>query len=354
MNDIEQRCINLMKEAWRRQASDIHFHPKEAYISVQFRIDGRLVPYAKLKRAIYERMLSYFKFQAKMDIGEKRRPQNGAMTLSIDGQKLSVRLSTIPTPYQESLALRLLPLNQHVSLDKLFLFRESANRLSALINSPAGFAILTGPTGSGKTTTIYACLLEAVHKHRRRVITIEDPIEKTNDAFTQLEVNEKAGITFEEGFKASLRHDPDIIMIGEIRDQMTAQIAVRAALTGHFIVTSMHAKNPLGALYRLLEFGIPLTDIQQTVVAVASQRLVPVLCPVCGPERGESGSDHFKTNRKAIIELLADDTLEQTLEHIGSKTSPMPDYPTLKDELEKGIQLGYVHSEYEQEEIGFV
>lgn len=347
MNDIEKRSLKIIEEALDRQVSDIHFQPKENFIQLQFRIAGELHPYIQIKDQLYTKILSHFKFQANMDIGEKRRPQNGALTLSFHGKKVSIRLSTMPTPFNESLVLRLLPQENNFSFKDLFLFPNPANRMPTLIQEQAGFMILTGPTGSGKTTTIYALLHEAVSKYNRRVITIEDPVEKINDSFTQLEVNERAGITFSEGFKASLRHDPDVIMIGEIRDAETAKIAIKAALSGHLIITTMHAKNTIGALYRLLEFGISFSDIQQTVTAVATQNLINTICPNCKGNCGPQCISQTK-RRLAIFELLSDQNLIETLAHIYNQKNPLPTYPKLRDEINKAIQLGYLPKDYNE------
>lgn len=349
MNEVERRGTELVKQALNKRASDIHFHPKEKMIVIQFRINGALYEYGTMQKPFYERLLSHFKFQAKMDIGEKRRPQSGALNLSLHGQNVSVRLSTLPTPYLESLALRLLPQDQQMRLDELFLFPTAGNRLATLLKHTAGLMLLTGTTGSGKTTTIYALLHEAVKQNNRRVITVEDPIEKLNDAFTQMEVNEKAGITFAEGFKASLRHDPDLLMIGEIRDAKTAKIAIQAALSGHFVISSMHAKNPIGALYRLREFGIPFIDIQQTVIAVATQMLVNMSCQHCGSDCQSDCKDKGASRRAAVLELLSGSSLEQVFSHIEAPTNPLPTYPTLKDEITKGVALGLLpNNAYQQ------
>lgn len=280
-----------------------------------------------------------------MDIGEKRRPQNGSIVLTIQGKQLAIRLSTLPTPFSESLALRLLPQNEKMSLHDLFLFQESANQLSSLMKETSGLLLLTGPTGTGKTTTIYAILHELALTYNRRVITIEDPVEKTNDALVQMEINERAGITFSEGFKACLRHDPDVIMVGEIRDDMTANITIKAALSGHLVISTMHARNTIGALYRLLEFGIPQVDIQQTVIAVATQKLVNTVCPTC-EQLCQRPCPHYREERRlALLELLVHHPLKEAIEHLTSPNDTLPTYATLSDEMNRAIQSGFVIKE---------
>lgn len=349
---IEQKGLHLIQEAYKRDASDIHFHPKDQFVLIQFRINGQLTEKSQLHLAEYDRLLSHFKFQANMDIGEKRRPQNGSILLTLQNKRLAIRLSTIPTPFSESLALRLLPQNDKTLLHELFLFPESVEQLSSLLNESSGLCLLTGATGTGKTTTIYALLHELANVQNRRVITIEDPIEKSNDALIQMEINERAGITFSEGFKACLRHDPDVIMIGEIRDDITAKITIKAALSGHFVITTMHAKNTIGALYRLLEFGIPLVDIYQTVIAIATQKLINTKCPTCQQYCQPTCQYYRKQRRLALLELLANHPLKEAITHLESPNHSLPPYTTLSDEMKRAIQSGYVSKEQSEQWIG--
>lgn len=339
MINIENRCLTLLKHAANENASDIHFKPKKKFVEIHFRIYGRTYLFEQISETLYNRMLSHFKFQANMDIGEKRKPQNGSLALSINNKALNIRLSTLPTPYSESLVLRLLPQDNHLSFEELFLFPNSAKPLLTYIQQEQGLIILTGPTGSGKTTTIYALLAHAAHVLEKRVLTIEDPIEKLTDSFVQMEVNQKAGITFYEGFKAILRHDPDIIFIGEIRDAETAKIVIEAALSGHMIVSTMHAKNTLGAIHRLLEFNIPLADLQQTMTAIVTQKLVNLVCMQC---QDDCNIDSHPKKRLALIEMLAEKNLEDALHAIKHHEKPRLSISTLEHEFKKAIKQGYV------------
>lgn len=345
MTEIERLCIDIIAAAASDNASDIHFQPKKHSIHIQFRIRGEIHPYKQISETLYSRMLSHYKFQANMDIGEKRKPQNGSLTLFILNKPLNIRLSTIPTPFNESLVLRLLPQRNNIAFQNLFLFPETAKPLLLYIQEQHGLIVLTGPTGAGKSTTIYALLQVAAEKYNRRVLTIEDPIEIQNDAFTQMEINKKAGITFAEGFKASLRQDPDIIFVGEIRDVETAKIAVKAALSGHLIVTTMHAKNTIGAIYRLLEFGIPLTDIQQTMTAIATQQLVNIVCSEC---RQYCNIEIHEKKRLALIELLSKENLSDSLFAIQRNEQPSIAHPTLQDEISKAIIKGYLPKNFHE------
>lgn len=340
--DIESRCMELLKRAAFKQASDIHFKPKKNIIEIHFRTYGHIHVVEKISEALYNRMLSHFKFQANMDIGEKRKPQNGSLALQFNGKTINIRLSTLPTPHNESLVLRLLPQDDDNSFENLFLFKNSAKPLLSYMKQEQGLIIVTGPTGSGKTTTIYALLAHAARVLQKRVISIEDPIEKLNDLFIQMEVNPKAGITYYEGFKAILRHDPDIIFIGEIRDKETAKIVIEAALSGHLIVSTMHAKNTLGAIYRMLEFNISLADIEQTMTAIVTQKLINILCSEC---RDDCEIDSHPKKRLALIEILAENHLKDALSSIKQQKTPNLHISTLDEELKKAIALGFVKGE---------
>lgn len=339
MRDIEKQCFELIETATSQSASDIHFQPKKNSIHIQFRIRGQIQHYKEINPIVYNRMLSHFKFQANMDIGEKRKPQNGSLTLSVLKTIVNIRLSTIPTPINESLVLRLLPQKKNLAFQDLFLFPHSAKPLLTSIKEQHGLIILSGPTGVGKSTTIYSLLQVATEQYQRRVLTIENPIEIQNDAFTQLEINEKAGITFAEGIKASLRQDPDIIFVGEIRDEITAKIVIKAALSGHLVVTTMHAKNTIGAIFRLLDFGIPLSDIKQTLSIIATQELINIICEQCGYD-----CNHEEHNQKrlALIEILSGQVLTEALYAI-EQNKPLPtSYSTLQTQRRKAIQEGFL------------
>ncbi|MDP4156938.1 MAG: ATPase, T2SS/T4P/T4SS family, partial [Bacillota bacterium] len=211
-----------------------------------------------------------------------------------------------------------------------------------------GLIIFTGPTGSGKSTTLYSLLNETAHLFHRNVITLEDPIEKNYDSVLQVQVNEKAGITYATGLKAILRHDPDIIMVGEIRDSETAKIAVRAALTGHLVLTTMHTRDAKGAVYRLHEFGANWLEVEQTLVAVTAQRLVELTCPFCEDECTPFCYSGGRWKRASVFELLSGKNLHLTMKEAKGVKVDL-NYRTLKDVIRKGIALGYIkESEYER------
>lgn len=283
-----------------------------------------------------------------MDIGEKRRPQSGAYTYQYKDEKIGLRISTLPAYKNESMVIRLLPQNNKIPSFKLSLFPETSKKLISLLKHAHGLIIFTGPTGSGKTTTLYSMLSETAEIVNRNVITLEDPIEKPSETVLQVQVNERAGISYSAGLKAILRHDPDIIMVGEIRDRETAETAIRAALTGHLVLTTMHTRDAKGAIYRLSEFGINWLEIEQTLIAVTAQRLVELTCPYCdggcSPFCYSTGSG----KRGNVFEILSGRDLNAAL--MEAKGEPQVHrYKTLKDAITKGIALGYIkESEYQR------
>lgn len=233
---IEKIVELLLSHALNNKVTDVHIVPRRHDYHVQFRQFGRIYPHRNLSSKTGERLISHLKFMSTLDISEKRKPQSGSFQLNLSKQLVSLRISTLPTSLsKESLVIRILPNDDQISLDQLSLFPSSLKKLLALIQHSHGMIIFTGPTGSGKSTTMYTLVEHCANKLMRNVITLEDPVEKQSDSFLQVQVNEKAGITYSTGLKAILRHDPDIILVGEIRDGETAQIAVRAALTGHSV-----------------------------------------------------------------------------------------------------------------------
>lgn len=344
LNNVEQKSQSLLTKAVTANASDIHLIPRRNDAIVRLRVDGALTDVDTMAKRLAEKLISHFKFLAGMDIGEKRRPQNGALDMRVKQRLVNLRLSTLPTPFSESLVLRILPQEETYSLSELSLFPQTNKQLLSLMDKSNGLILLTGPTGSGKTTLLYSLLNTAVERFSRQVITFEDPIEKKSDLFVQMEVNEKADITYAEGFKSILRHDPDIIMVGEIRDQETAQIAVRAALTGHLVLSTVHTRNSLGCIYRLLELGIPATHLEQTLTAVVAQRLVELVCPYCGEHCHPECRIWRERRRLGVYEILAGKQLALLLTSLRES----PDHPyipklkTVEDLIKRGIAYGFL------------
>jgi competence protein ComGA len=346
LNSIEQLAERVIIDAVRNNATDIHFLPRKNDTLVKVRIGNKLIPKFSIPKQECERLISHFKFTASMDIGERRRPQSGSFSYEVDNRVIGLRLSTLPASNSESLVIRLLPQETHIPFHRLSLFPAMTRKLIALLKHSHGLIIFTGPTGSGKTTTLYSLLNETSHLFQRNVITLEDPIEKEYDSVLQVQVNEKAGVSYTTGLKAILRHDPDIIMVGEIRDAETAKIAVRAALTGHLVLSTLHTRNARGAIFRLKEFGVNLLEIEQTLVAVTAQRLVELTCPFCENDCSPFCFSTGRPKRANVIEILHGRALASVLKEVKGEV-PYVRYPykTLKEHIRKGIALGFIKEE---------
>lgn len=276
------RLINAMlTEAIKDKASDIHIETYERHLQVRFRVDGVLREILRLPRNLASLLISRIKVMAKLDIAEKRIPQDGRMVLRIGGRAIDVRISTLPSNYGERIVLRLLDKNS-VSLDlaTLGLSPQNQQHIDELIQRPHGIILVTGPTGSGKSTTLYAAL-SRLNVRVRNIMTVEDPIEYELDCISQTQINPKVGMTFARSLRAILRQDPDVVLVGEIRDGETAQIAVQASLTGHLVLSTLHTNSALGALSRLKDMEIPPFLLSTSLLAVLAQRLVRTLCPDC-------------------------------------------------------------------------
>ena len=348
MHTIEKLAERIIKDAARNHASDIHIVPRRNDTLIQLRLANKLIPRLYLPREECDRLIAHFKFMASMDIGEKRRPQSGAYSYFIDDKIVGLRFSTLPSSHNESLVIRILQQQEQIPFYQISLFPKMTRKLLALLKHAHGLIILTGPTGSGKTTTLYSLLNETSHLFNRNIITLEDPIEKENDLVLQVQVNEKAGVTYATGLKAILRHDPDIIMVGEIRDAETAKIAVRAALTGHLVLSTMHTRNATGAIYRLIEFGVNPLEIEQTLVAITAQRLVELSCPYCKKECSPYCYCYGRWKRASVFELLAGRGLNAAIREAKGE-EVFPYYKTLKDIIRMGIALGYIkETEYDR------
>lgn len=331
LNPAAALSHQLLTAAIEAQASDIHFYPFSGETDIYFRIHGKRILYKQIRTQRYQLLLTYYKFTSEMDIGEIRKPQNGTITHKQASRKYALRLSTLPINHTESLAIRILPQEENLTLEQLFLFPSQLNTLKEWITNRAGIILFTGPTGSGKTTTLYA-LLQAILKEKSyQTITLEDPIEKKMNDILQVQVNERAGVTYQTGLKAALRHDPDIIMIGEIRDKYTAQFAFDASLTGHLVLSTLHAKNAQGTIHRLLEMGLKKTDLQQSLIAVAALDLIPIQI-----------NNNIK-RRAAILELLDGELLEDTINGVNVTESKV--FTSFEYLRKKAFAYGYISEE---------
>jgi type IV pilus assembly protein PilB len=273
-----------MEQAVREAASDIHIEPFEKVTRVRYRVDGSLFDAIDFTRKLHPAVSSRIKIMANIDISEKRRPQDGRILIKTLNKNIDLRVSTLPTIYGEKVVLRLLDQsNAMVGLEKLGLEQADRELVDKIIGSPYGIVLVTGPTGSGKSTTLYS-VLERLSKPEVNIITVEDPVEYTMTGINQIQVNEKAGLTFSEALRSILRQDPDKIMVGEIRDLETAQLAVRAALTGHLVLSTLHTNDAPSATVRLIEMGIAPFLVSSSLIAVVAQRLIRKLCEHCKQE----------------------------------------------------------------------
>ena len=276
------RLINaILTEAVRENASDIHIETFETRLLIRFRIDGLLREMARPRRELATLLVSRIKVMARLDIAEKRVPQDGRISLKVGGREVDVRVSTLPSANGERVVLRLLDKQAgRLTLQHLGMNPRDRQLLEGNLNKPHGILLVTGPTGSGKTTTLYASLV-TLNTGTCNILTVEDPIEYNLEGIGQTQVNTKVDMTFARGLRAILRQDPDVVMVGEIRDRETAEIAVQASLTGHLVLSTLHTNSAIGAVTRLVDMGIEPFLLSSSLLGVLAQRLVRVLCPSC-------------------------------------------------------------------------
>jgi len=276
------RLINaLLTEALKENASDVHIEPFEGRLAVRLRVDGVLREVLAPPKMIAPLLVSRVKVMANLDIAERRLPQDGRISLRIAGRPVDVRVSTIPTGHGERVVLRLLDKAEgRLDLEQLGMARQTRDEIDRLIHRPHGILLVTGPTGSGKTTTLYAALTR-LNDAERNMMTVEDPIEYYLDGISQTQVSSKVDMTFARGLRAILRQDPDVVMVGEIRDLETVQIAIQASLTGHTVLSTLHTNSAVGAITRLRDMGVEPFLLSSSLMGVLAQRLVRRLCPSC-------------------------------------------------------------------------
>jgi len=343
----------LFYQAIKKRASDIHIEVQEKKGEVRFRIDGMLIKNADLDKKVVNLIISRIKVISNLDISEKRIPQDGRTQIKISGEILDVRVSILPTFYGERVVMRLLMQSSQIpEIDALGFDSELIGDVKKLLRSSHGIILVTGPTGSGKTTSLHSFLREVEEPHKN-LITVEDPVEYKSDKIAQIQVNEKVGLTFASALRSILRQDPDVIMIGEIRDEETADIAVRAALTGHLVFSTLHTNSAAATISRLSDMGVEPFLISSSLLGILAQRLVRILCCECKieDELAENFVDDYRlpkgariykavgckkcnysgyAGRKSIGELLVMDDRVRDL--LKSTT----DEHTIKNELQKG------------------
>ena len=362
------RFINaVLTEAIKNNASDVHIEPYENRLGVRFRIDGVLQEVLQTRRALAPLVVSRIKVMSKLDIAEKRLPQDGRISLKIAGRAVDVRVSTMPSGHGERVVLRLLDKRAgRLDLASLGMEEQSQQLMDELIHKPHGILLVTGPTGSGKTTTLYAAL-ERINDNSRNIMTVEDPIEYFIDGIGQSQVNTKVEMTFARGLRAILRQDPDVVMVGEIRDLETAEIAVQASLTGHLVLSTLHTNTAAGAVTRLRDMGVEPFLLSSSLIGVLAQRLVRVLdddtkVPYVAREYecrtlkldaenpptlykpGTSDASGFH-GRTGIYELITIDDTMRTMIHDGASEQKLEKYartmtPSIRDDGRRRVLDG--------------
>ncbi|WP_404814534.1 GspE/PulE family protein [Clostridium estertheticum] len=272
---------SIISDAIKLKASDIHIEPFESYIKIRYRIDGTLKEISKYNKDIFSAFITRIKILAELNIAEKRIPQDGRILTIVDNKKVDLRVSTLPTIHGEKVVIRVLDReNFLVGKEKLGMNEDDLEKVARILKNPYGIILVTGPTGSGKSTTLYT-LLSELNDNSKNIITVEDPVEYVVDGINQVNVNPKAGLTFASGLRSILRQDPDVLMIGEIRDNETAEIATRASITGHIVLSTIHTNDAPSAIVRLIDMDIQPYLVASAIAGIISQRLVKKVCPMC-------------------------------------------------------------------------
>lgn len=319
---VEQKCEHLLLKAYHFGATDLLLVPSNINYRIYFRKYDKLLHAGELPNDLAERMISYYKFLAQLDISERRKPQSGSFQKAMEQQSYAFRVSTLPSVFlKESLIIRLLLQNHSFPLTSLCFFKSSAYKLMELVQNRQGLLFFTGATGSGKSTSLYSLIHYCSTELNRHVISLEDPVENNQANLLQIQVNERAGVTYATGLKAILRHSPDVIMIGEIRDKETAKIAIEASLTGHLVVSTIHAKDSISCLYRLMDLGVSIDELRQTIIGIVAQVLFH--------------SSALQNDRRALYEILSDIHLNHAITAISNKGNfQLPYELTIKGQKE--------------------
>lgn len=339
--DIEEFALQLVAQASFSGVSDIHVLPEgQNVFLIYFRIGGNMVLHKSIAKDDGERMISYFKYMANMDVGERRKPQSGSAHVTNEHMHYALRFSTITNfRAQETMVIRLLNQAKSRLLLESTYFPQEVREIERLAKYQSGLLLFSGPVGSGKTTTMYELIREGSHSQKQQVITVEDPVEIEEPSFLQCQVNEKAGITYSTLLRSSLRHHPDVLIIGEIRDEETAKMAIRGALTGHLILASIHAKNTIGVLSRLEELGVSKEQLHQSLLGIVYQKLIPRICPFCQGDC-QAFCTHLNTeNKRAVLyEVMTKEEVQQTKEN-GLDEKSERSFNML---LRKAVLYGYI------------
>jgi type II secretory ATPase GspE/PulE/Tfp pilus assembly ATPase PilB-like protein len=294
----------LIIQAVEEGASDIHIEPEENTIAIRTRVDGILRKQSAPPKQFQSALISRIKILSKLDISETRRPQDGRIQIKLENKRIDIRVSCLPTVYGENVVMRLLDTSSIlIGLEKIGFEKELLAKYTALLRRPNGIILVTGPTGSGKTTTLYSSL-SLINEPSKSIVSVEDPVEYRLPGVRQTQVNTKVDLTFAMGLRAILRQDPNVIMVGEIRDAETAQIAIQASLTGHLVLATLHTNNAAGAVTRLLDIGVEPFLLASSIIGILAQRLVRLKCKECSGKGCKTCSQTGYKGRTSIFELL--------------------------------------------------
>lgn len=320
---IKIELLEIVNDAIKMNASDVHFTLSDnGSVLVQLRAGNLMLPRTHIEKKKYQQILAYIKFNASMDLAHPLQPQSGGLVIQEGDDVVSCRVSILPTAKFQSLVLRIINIKMGKNLEEIPLFSYNAELLRKLALVEAGLILIGGPTSSGKTTTAYALIDYLKNDLGKSVITIEDPIEYQQPDIVQMQVNESAGMNYEIGIKEILRHDPDVIVVGEIRDSVTAANAIRAALTGHLVISTIHSSDNLGSVHRIMDLGVAITDLHQALVGLVNQRLVPT-----------------DDDKKALFEISHNDSLSDLLTQIREGSVHHLLYQTINEEFLKWEEI---------------
>ncbi|MGJ8729197.1 competence type IV pilus ATPase ComGA [Listeria aquatica] len=333
----KQILANLLQQALYLNSSDIHIHPAQTGSLIRLRISGELYPFKVLNNSETEKLILFLKFQSGLDIGEKRLPQSGSFESQVGDEKIALRVSTLPhVNANEGLVIRLFRFNHFIPFLKSSIFSNESSQILKCCHNKKGLFLFSGSTGSGKSSSMYGLAELFLAEKLQSIVTIEDPVEHLNGNFLQIAVNEKAGLTYSELIRAVLRHDPDILIVGEIRDQETAAIVLRAALTGHLVLSTVHADSLAGILTRLQEFGLPESYLTQALLGISHQVLKPLYCPLC---YGTCSlfCTHLKEKRTVLYEQA---TRKETIHSLFLDKNCV-DGHSIEKQIQKGKYYGF-------------
>lgn len=320
--------LEILRHCVEVNASDVHFEPSLNELKIRYRKDGVFFTHSTTPISLSKPILAHLKAIANLNVAEHHKPQDGRISLEINNKLLNFRLSTVPAQFGETLVLRILdPASLNLNLDQLGLSQDLVQNIRKLAKRPHGIFIVTGPTGSGKTTTLYS-LLRDIYSSTKKYLTAEDPVEYILPGISQISINNAIGLTFSKVLRAFLRHDPDVIMIGEIRDLETAQIAIQASLTGHLVFTTLHTNNSASAITRLIDLGLSPPLVSSAIQGILAQRLIRIFCSTCEGNGCLSCHNSGFLRRRGVFELMS---ISPTLRHLISENASLH---TLEEQTE--------------------